>query len=223
MEVDEDLDQGDSRVGRNLASNRWNKGSKGQDKGGNCSHSVTEAAVLEEDTEVKYVQEKEGHENGDDGRERKFVKGNVEVSIVEGFNFGLFLIAVDWKNEWILIIVACIAYIAYIGFIKHRTLIAFVENYLFDFIDNFFAVFLHLGCKMFIILEFLPFHSGLSEHDLLADSVVSVDGANSFFGEIVVAESAPVGKADFFFNVGIVLQVKLNLEFGIIGFSVFLI
>lgn len=112
MEVDEDLDQGDSRVRWNLASNRGDKGSKGQDEGGYCSHSVTEAAVLEEDAEVEYVQEKEGHENGDDGRERKFVKGNVEVGVVEGFNFGLFLSAVDWKSDWIFIAVAHIAYVA---------------------------------------------------------------------------------------------------------------
>ena len=67
MKVDEDLDQGDPRVGRNLASNGGDKGGKGQDESSNCSHSVTKAAVLEEDTEVEYIQEKEGHENGDDG------------------------------------------------------------------------------------------------------------------------------------------------------------
>jgi hypothetical protein len=67
LKVDEDLDQGDPRVGRNLASNSWDKGSKCQDESSNSSHSVTKATVLEEDTEVEYIQEKEGHENGDDG------------------------------------------------------------------------------------------------------------------------------------------------------------
>ena len=67
MKVDEDLDQGDSRVGRNLASNGGDKSGKCQDESSNSSHSVTKAAVLEEDTEVEYIQEKEGHENGDDG------------------------------------------------------------------------------------------------------------------------------------------------------------
>jgi hypothetical protein len=145
-----------------LASNGGDKGSKGQDEGSNCSHSVTKAAVLEEDTEVEYIQEKEGHENGDDGRERKFVKGNVEVSIVEGFNFGLF--ALDRKSDWIFIAEAHITYVAKISFIKDSALIAFVENYLFELIDNFFTVCLHFRCKLFTLLEFFSICGFHFEH-----------------------------------------------------------
>ncbi len=137
---------------------------------------------------------------------------------MEGFNFGLF--ALDWKSDRIFIAEAHTAYVAKIGFIEHRALIAFVENHLFELIDNFFTVCLHFRCKLFPLLVLFSFWGFHFEHFCLADSVVSVEGANFFFSEIVVAESAPVNKADFFFNVRIVLQVKLHLEFGRIGFRV---
>ena len=65
MEVDEDFDEGNSGVGRDLASNGGNEGSEGQDQCGDCSHSVTEATVLEKDSEVEDIQEEEGHKDGD--------------------------------------------------------------------------------------------------------------------------------------------------------------
>jgi hypothetical protein len=74
---------------------------------------------------------------------------------VEGFNFGLF--ALDRKSDRIFIAEAHTAYVAKIGFIEHRALIAFVENHLFELIDNFFTVCLHFRCKLFPLLVLFSF------------------------------------------------------------------
>jgi hypothetical protein len=73
------------------------------------------------------------------------------------------------------------------------------------------AVCLHFGLKPFLVLSLLSLICAFPELDFLADSVVGVEGADSFFSQVIVAESAPVGKAHFFFDVRVVLQVELNL------------